>query len=248
MAEIRDLLVAHHNAFLGRLVLIHHVLITVPLSPVVIHTGYYGCRPEVLGQDLTWSLSVLLATRATAAASTQPESQSNVGPAPRCKKLSAPTNAPPSMAMTAPPRRPASALSPPASDESAAIPVSVIVSTVVGRSCTPICLTVALRTPIPNASSAITVNLGQPADTVTTDSATAAATAVTRHSATTAKRSSRRAANSLDPRPALSAPVRNAARDVRHADSEKPLAPAVANPRMTTFPVMFAVKTCPSPR
>ncbi len=49
-------------------------------------------------------------------------------------------------------------------------------------------------------------------------------------------------------RPASAAPSTNAARDTRQAAAEKPGAPAAENPRITTLPVIFAVKTWPSPR
>ena len=71
---------------------------------------------------------------------------------------SAPVSAPPNIASTAAILRTEPFPSPPASGESAASPVSVIVSTVVVRSGTPIRRTVAFRTPIANASSAITMS------------------------------------------------------------------------------------------
>jgi hypothetical protein len=46
----------------------------------------------------------------------------------------------------------------------------------------------------------------------------------------------------------MAAPARNAPTDTRHAEVEKPDAPATANPRSRMFPVMFAVKTWPRPR
>jgi hypothetical protein len=49
-------------------------------------------------------------------------------------------------------------------------------------------------------------------------------------------------------RPPKPAPNRNAIREVRERGMESPGAPATANPRKTTFPVMFAVKTWPRPR
>ena len=70
---------------------------------------------------------------------------------------------------------------PPARRESAARPVSVIVSTVVVRSGTASRLTVALRTPMANASIAMTAS---PANVLGFTSAAAATTAAASSSAT----------------------------------------------------------------
>jgi hypothetical protein len=49
-------------------------------------------------------------------------------------------------------------------------------------------------------------------------------------------------------RPPIKAPARNATSAVSERVIESPGAPATANARKTTFPVMFAVNTCPSAR
>jgi len=49
-------------------------------------------------------------------------------------------------------------------------------------------------------------------------------------------------------RPPIKAPMRNATSAVSERVNESPGAPATEKPRKTTFPVMFAVNTCPRPR
>jgi hypothetical protein len=49
-------------------------------------------------------------------------------------------------------------------------------------------------------------------------------------------------------RPPIKAPIRNAMSEVSERVNESPGAPATANARKTTFPVMFAVNTCPRAR
>jgi hypothetical protein len=49
-------------------------------------------------------------------------------------------------------------------------------------------------------------------------------------------------------RPPIKAPARNATSAVSERIIESPGAPATANARKTTFPVMFAVNTCPRAR
>jgi hypothetical protein len=49
-------------------------------------------------------------------------------------------------------------------------------------------------------------------------------------------------------RPPIKAPTRNAESAVSERVIESPGAPATANARKTTFPVMFAVNTCPRAR
>lgn len=49
-------------------------------------------------------------------------------------------------------------------------------------------------------------------------------------------------------RPPAIAPTTNDTSEVRVCATEKPGAPAAANPSTTTLPVMFAVKTCSRPR
>jgi hypothetical protein len=49
-------------------------------------------------------------------------------------------------------------------------------------------------------------------------------------------------------RPAQKAPIRKNASEVSVAVTEKPRAPATANPNTTTLPVMLAVNTRPRPR
>jgi hypothetical protein len=48
--------------------------------------------------------------------------------------------------------------------------------------------------------------------------------------------------------PPIKAPIRNAMSAVSERVIESPGAPGTANARKTTFPVMFAVNTCPRPR
>ena len=67
---------------------------------------------------------------------------------------------------------------PPASHDSDASPVRVVVRTVVDMSRTPIRRTAALRVPTLNASSAITVKRGHPVAMAGTVPATTAAAAV----------------------------------------------------------------------
>lgn len=50
------------------------------------------------------------------------------------------------------------------------------------------------------------------------------------------------------PRPPTAAPTTKDPSEVSVCATEKPGAPAAANPSTTTLPVMFAVKTCSSPR
>src|SRR5438445_731984 len=49
-------------------------------------------------------------------------------------------------------------------------------------------------------------------------------------------------------RPPITAPRRNATTAVPDRGADNPFPPAAANPRNTTFPVIFAVNTCPSAR
>ncbi len=124
-----------------------------------------------------------------------------------------------------------------------------MVSTVVVMSGTDSRLMVELRTPMPNASTAMIVNRGQPEDTPVAVAAMTAATPVARASVVIATASRlRREESRLPIRPAAAAPTRNEPSEVRHAGAENPDAPAAAKPSRTTLPVMFAVKTWPKPR
>jgi len=49
-------------------------------------------------------------------------------------------------------------------------------------------------------------------------------------------------------RPPINAPIRNATSAVSERINERPGTPARAKARKTTFPVMFAVNTCPRAR
>jgi hypothetical protein len=49
-------------------------------------------------------------------------------------------------------------------------------------------------------------------------------------------------------RPPIKAPIRNATSAVSERVNESPGTPATANATKTTFPVMFAVNTCPRAR
>ncbi len=81
------------------------------------------------------------------------------GPSPGCRwtTSAAPTRAPTNMQTTDVARRVAFGFLPPASHESAASPVSVVVTTVVVMSATPMRRTTELRIPMAKASTAITV-------------------------------------------------------------------------------------------
>ena len=162
---------------------------------------------------------------------------------------SAPAIAPQSIAPTATVRRKLPLPLPPASCESAARPVSVIVRTVVVRSGKPIRLTVALRAPMPKASSAITTSPESALGVTVTEIASSAA----RPTAETSTRRERERWSARRERlPASLAPstepARKASRETSGARTGSPPLPATPKPSRTMLPVMFAVKTWPSPR
>ena len=163
--------------------------------------------------------------------------------------ISAPTIAPTSIERTAPERRTVPFPEPPAKRESADRPVSVIVSTVVVRSGTPRPRTVALRTPIASASSAMiaspvtwsgrtsTIAANSPA--ITTSPTSIASVAVIRRR--------RRSAVAVASLPPATAPSTNASAETSGAITGRPAVPAIPNPSSTTFPVMLALNTRPRP-
>src|SRR5437879_3620215 len=104
-------------------------------------------------------------------------------------KRSAPASAPPNIAMIDSARRPLRAPLPPASDESAARPVTVNVSTVVVRSGTASFRTTALRSPIANAAHTITAYAVAACNSAGADTVSPAARSNNTHSALIAAKS-----------------------------------------------------------
>ena len=163
-----------------------------------------------------------------------------------------PIAAPKNISTTARSRRRHRGLVPPASVESAARPVMVRVRTVVVRSGIAILRTVAFRIPIAHAvSNMIEYNCTELPDELRKLKAASVETSNKTDSMIRAvviqfglTRSERRVAA----RPPIKAPIRNAMSAVSERVIESPGAPATANARKTTFPVMFAVNTWPRAR
>ena len=166
-----------------------------------------------------------------------------------CLSSRVPIAAPKNISRTARRRRRHRGLVPPASFESAPRPVMVKVRTVVVRSGIAILRTVAFRIPIAHAvSTMIEYDWNKLPDesrkliaarVATNNKADSMIRAVVIQFGLTS--SERRVAA----RPPITAPMKNAPSAVSERGIESPGAPATANPRKTTFPVMFAVKTCP---
>ena len=113
----------------------------------------------------------------TAVAATMPAATLNDQVAPACSTRTAPTSAPPNMERTDVEASRAFGLVPPASEESDASPVNVVVSTDVDMSRTPMLRTAALRVPMPAASRPMAMKRGHPDPTASTEPATTVATA-----------------------------------------------------------------------
>src|SRR6266850_4215093 len=165
---------------------------------------------------------------------------------------SVPIASPKNISRTARSRRRHRGLVPPANLESAARPVMVRVRTVVVKSGIPILRTVAFRIPIAHAvSTMIEYNWNELPDELrkliaakvaTSNKADSRLRAVVIHLGV--ETSERRVAA----RPPIKAPIRNATSAVSERVNESPGTPATANAMKTTFPVMFAVNTCPRAR
>src|SRR5438034_6679108 len=165
---------------------------------------------------------------------------------------SVPIAAPKNISRTARSRRPHRGLVPPANLESAARPVMVRVRTVVVRSGIAILRTVAFRIPIAHAvSTMIEYNWNElPDESRKLIAARVAASnkADSRLRAVVIQLGVKTSERRVATRPPIKAPMRNATSAVSERVIESPGAPATANARKTTFPVMFAVNTCPRAR
>src|SRR5580698_3654501 len=159
------------------------------------------------------------------------------------RSSNAPETAPANINPTDDKRRTTRGFFPPANDESAARPVNVRVSTVVVMSATASFRTDALWIPIAKAKSAISTGALGPALPAPQASAEVAARSATSIASALVKDPPRNAQ-----RPPASAPRRKDPRASKQPAAEAPPAWAREKPRKTTFPVMFAVNTRPSPR
>ncbi len=142
-------------------------------------------------------------------------------------------------------------LAPPAKDESAAKPVSVSVKTVVVRSGTPSLRAVAFLIPMARAVSPMTTRSGLEFSPPWITAASDVSAAVINNSPSTQKAQPiqvccGRVLMLVANRPPATAPSMKKISAMDDLKIEKPGAPASANPRNTTLPVMFAVNTCPN--
>jgi hypothetical protein len=201
----------------------------------------------------------LTAVPSCAAARAITTAAASTGSATSTRNNNAPTNAPAAINPTAATRRPARGLRPPASQESAASPVKVRVSTVVVTSGTARRRTVAFCNPNPAASRPITTYRRAPPPSTGRPTAATPATATNPSSPTSAIMTQRRRTNAgtsapagptrrLASRPPAAAPTRNTTSDTVGASTGNPCAPVAPKANSTTLPVMLAVNTRPSPR
>ena len=148
-------------------------------------------------------------------------------------------------------RRRGRLVSVPANGESAARPVIVRVSTVVVRSGTASRRTEALRTPMATPSRPMTRNRRSVSASASSPMAANAASPTNAASVSRASHEPAvlRVADVDREPPAEDGAARESfPRETTGAATEKPGAPANANPRSTTLPVTNPVNTCPSPR
>ena len=119
------------------------------------------------------------------------------------------------------------------------------------RSAAPSRRTVAFRNPIASAVSTMTGDrrpIEASSDNPTAHTIAAARSNASPLAVSTSHRRRELGSSSEPRRPPSSAPTRKLTSASKDALTERPLAPASANARNTTLPVMLAVNTWPSPR